>query len=225
LNNVIIKLSDVSKNYIVGEKITTVIHNISFDICSGEFVSIMGPSGSGKSTLLYLIGALEQVSSGSIKIKGEELVGQSDAFLSKLRINQIGFIFQSYNLVPNLNIQQNILLPLLFKEKHNIGEQYIKKAYELTERLGISDKFHCFPYQLSGGQQQRVAIARALINEPDIILADEPTGNLDSKTGEEILNLFKELNEEGKTIIHVTHSLDAANYGTKIIHLKDGKII
>lgn len=200
-----------------------VLKDINFVINEGDFLSIMGPSGSGKSTLLYLLGGLDKPTSGSIKIKGRELSTMNDKEQSVLRRRNLGFVFQFYNLIPNLNVEENILLPVLL-DGSNI-KQYSKRLSEILEIVGLSDRKSHTPRELSGGQQQRVAIARALINEPDIIMADEPIGNLDSKTGTEVMELLKRINlEKHKTIIQVTHSSEASMYGNKTIYVRDGRI-
>ncbi len=219
----IIESIDLNKSYTMGKVEVEVLKNINIKIEEGEFVSIMGPSGSGKSTLLYLIGGLDKPSSGKIWIKGRELDGMNDEQESKLRRREMGFIFQFYNLIPNLNIEENIMLPVLLDGKKL--KDYKKELDDILETVGLSDRRRHTPRELSGGQQQRVAIARALINQPDIILADEPIGNLDSKTGTEIMELLARINrEKGKTIIQVTHSKEAADYGRRIIHVRDGKV-
>ncbi len=219
----IIESIDLSKSYTMGKVEVEVLKNINLSIDEGEFVSIMGPSGSGKSTLLYLIGGLDKPSSGRIRIKGRELDGMNDDQESKLRRQEIGFIFQFYNLIPNLNVEENIMLPILLDGKKL--RDYRKVLDEILETVGLADRRRHTPRELSGGQQQRVAIARALINQPDIILADEPIGNLDTKTGTEIMELLAKINREnGKTIIQVTHSKEAADYGQRIIHVRDGSV-
>lgn len=219
----IIESIDLNKSYSMGKVEVEVLKNINIQIDEGEFVSIMGPSGSGKSTLLYLIGGLDKPSSGKIRIKGRELDGLNDEQESKLRRQEMGFIFQFYNLIPNLNVEENIMLPILLDGKKL--KDYRKELDEILETVGLADRRRHTPRELSGGQQQRVAIARALINQPDIILADEPIGNLDTKTGTEIMELLAKINrEKGKTIIQVTHSKEAADYGRRIIHVRDGKV-
>lgn len=200
-----------------------VLKNIDTTISKGEFISIMGPSGSGKSTLLYLIGGLDKPTSGSIKINGKELSVMKDNEESIMRRRDIGFVFHFYNLIPNLNVEENIMLPILLDGKKMKG--YKNKLEEILEDVGLTDRRHHTPRELSGGQQQRVAIARALINEPDLILADEPIGNLDSKTGTEIMKLLQKINKEkGKTIVQVTHSSESAEYGNRTINLRDGRV-
>ena len=200
-----------------------VLKDINLTINEGEFVSIMGPSGSGKSTLLYLIGSLDKPTSGSIKVKGKELAVMGDGEESILRRRTLGFVFQFYNLIPNLDVEENIMLPVLLDGKRL--KAYRHRLDEILETVGLTDRRQHTPRELSGGQQQRVAIARALINEPDLILADEPIGNLDTKTGMEIMDLLKRINQEqGKTIVQVTHSMEAAAYSQRIINLRDGKV-
>lgn len=218
------EVRDLNKSFTVGKEKIDILKNIQFQIKKGEFVSIMGPSGSGKSTLLYMLGALETPSSGIIRIDDTELHQLSDKNESRLRRRKIGFVFQFYNLVPNLTVEENILLPILLDGK-NI-KAYKQKLQEILEIVSMTDRKKHTPMELSGGQQQRVAIARALINDPEIILADEPIGNLDSKTGLEIMKLFQYINQQNnKTIIQVTHSLESAAFGNRIINLKDGTIL
>ncbi|WP_445429942.1 ABC transporter ATP-binding protein [Bacillus atrophaeus] len=223
MNN-IMEVRDLNKSFTVGKEKIDILKNIQFQIKKGEFVSIMGPSGSGKSTLLYMLGALETPSSGIIRIDDTELHQLSDKKESRLRRQKIGFVFQFYNLVPNLTVEENILLPILLDGK-NI-KAYKQKLQEILDIVSMTDRKKHTPMELSGGQQQRVAIARALINDPEIILADEPIGNLDSKTGLEIMKLFQYINQQNnKTIIQVTHSLESAAFGNRIINLKDGTIL
>lgn len=219
----IIETVNLNKTYKLGSLDVEVLRDINLTIDSGEFVSIMGPSGSGKSTLLYLIGGLDKPTSGSVKIKGNELSGMKDKEQSIMRRRDIGFVFQFYNLIPNLNVEENVMLPVLLDGKKL--KEYKGRLDEILEVVGLSDRRAHTPRELSGGQQQRVAIARALVNEPDIILADEPIGNLDTKTGMEVMQLLQKINKEkGKTIVQVTHSKEAADYGNRIINVKDGKV-
>lgn len=219
----VVDISNLYKTYKLGTLSVEVLKDISFTIDNGEFVSIMGPSGSGKSTLLYLIGGLDKPTSGSVKINGKELSVMKDRDESLMRRRDIGFVFQFYNLIPNLNVEENVMLPILLDGKKM--KSYKHKLDELLSIVGLSDRRNHTPRELSGGQQQRVAIARALINEPDIILADEPIGNLDSKSGTEIMMLLEKINKEKKkTIIQVTHSREAARYGSRIINVKDGRV-
>lgn len=219
----IIESIGLNKTYTMGRVEVEVLKDINISIEKGEFVSIMGPSGSGKSTLLYLIGGLDKPTSGKIRINGREMSDMKDDEESRLRRQEIGFIFQFYNLIPNLNVEENIMLPVLLDGKKL--KEYKKELNEILEIVGLSDRRRHTPRELSGGQQQRVAIARALINQPEIILADEPIGNLDTRTGMEVMKLLAEINrEKGKTIIQVTHSKESANYGKRIINVRDGKV-
>ncbi|MCT4632157.1 MAG: ABC transporter ATP-binding protein [Firmicutes bacterium] len=219
-----IKVENLYKKFTLGDQELTVLKDINLDIQKGEFVSLMGPSGSGKSTLLYLIGGLDKPTEGSVNIKGKQLEKMKDKEESILRRRDIGFVFQFYNLVPNLNVEDNIMLPVLLDGKKL--KDYKERLDELLDLVGLSDRRDHTPRELSGGQQQRVAIARALINNPDIILADEPIGNLDSKTGADIMELFQKINKEKNiTIVQVTHSFEASEYGTRLIKLMDGRII
>lgn len=219
----VIEVENLCKTYQMGEVQLEVLKNINLKINLGEFASIMGPSGSGKSTLLYLIGGLDKPTAGSIKIKGSDISKMSDDQESIMRRREIGFVFQFYNLIPNLNVEENIMLPVMLDGKKT--GKYKERLDEILEIVGLFERRHHTPRELSGGQQQRVAIARALINEPDIILADEPIGNLDSKTGNEIMGLFSEINKrKGKTIVQVTHSIESAAFGSRIINVKDGRI-
>jgi putative ABC transport system ATP-binding protein len=219
----IVEARALSKTFVLGEVSVPVLSGLDLDIRKGEFISIMGPSGSGKSTLLYLIGGLDSPTSGTLRVKGRDLSTMKDPEQSLLRRRDIGFVFQFYNLIPNLDLEENVMLPLLLDGK-NLKENRARLD-EILDLVGLSDRRHHTPRELSGGQQQRVAIARALVNEPDIILADEPIGNLDSKTGEDIMKLLKRINEtKGKTIVQVTHSAEAAGYGQRIVHVRDGRV-
>ncbi len=221
--SVVIEVQDLCKSYEMGMNNIEVLKDITLDVRQGEFISIMGPSGSGKSTLLYLIGGLDKPTSGSIRINGKELSTMNDREKSILRRRDIGFIFQFYNLVPNLNVEENIMLPVLLEGKKM--KDYRQKLDDILESVALGERRKHTPRELSGGQQQRVAIARALINEPNIILADEPIGNLDSKTGIEIMELMQKIStEKGKTIIQVTHSKESAEYGNRIVNVKDGSV-
>ena len=214
---------NIVKQYRVGTVDTPVLRNISLTIARGEFVSIMGPSGSGKSTLLYILSGLDTPTKGSVLLNGRDISGLDDAKKSILRRRNIGFVFQFYNLIPNLNVEENIMLPILLDGKDI--KEYRHKLNDILDIVGLSGHRRHTPRELSGGQQQRAAIARALINDPDIIFADEPTGNLDSKSGEEILSLLRSSNQEqGKTILMVTHSKDAAEYGNRRIYVRDGVV-
>ncbi len=217
-----IELKNASKMYRQGEREVHALRNVSLSIKKGEFLSVMGPSGSGKSTLLNLIGGPDQPSSGEIFIDGRPLHGISDDELTLIRRRRVGFIFQFFNLLPILSAVENVSLPLLLE-----GTPFSKvrpKAVSLLEQMGLGARAEHRPEQLSGGEMQRVAIARALITNPAVLLADEPTGNLDSHTSEDIFLLLKSLNEQGQTIVMVTHDSRAAAYGSRIITLKDGAL-
>src|SRR3989339_247997 len=221
-----IKLVNVSKSYKIDEE--TYFHALkgaTIEIKEKEFVSIIGPSGSGKSTLMHLIGLLDKPTSGEILIQNKKVSNLNDDQVSSLRNEFIGFVFQQFNLIPKLTVLENILLPSFYTRK-KLNYDPHEKALELIKRFGLQDKENSYPNKISGGQQQRVAILRALIMEPKMILADEPTGNLDSKTGTEIMELLKTLNEDEKiTIAIVTHEADIAKYGSRIINVKDGRVI
>ncbi|PJI08536.1 MULTISPECIES: ABC transporter ATP-binding protein [Clostridium] len=220
----VIEAKGLNKTFKLGKMDVEVLKNINIDIKEGEFVSIMGPSGSGKSTLLYLLGGLDKPTSGSVKIAGKELSTMNDKQQSIMRRRDVGFVFQFYNLIPNLNVEENIMLPILLDGKK--VKNYKDRLENILDTVGLTERRKHTPRELSGGQQQRVAIARALINEPDVILADEPIGNLDSKTGTEVMELLRKINiEQGKTIVQVTHSAEAAKYGQRIIYVKDGKVV
>jgi len=219
-----IEVNGLNKKFVTGKEEAHILKNLTFSVDQGEFVSIMGPSGSGKSTLLYLLGGLDKPTDGTIKLDGNDLSSLKKKAMSKFRRTKIGFVFQFYNLVQNLNVEDNILLPLILDGKN--PKHYEQKLSELLEVIGLSDKRKLTPRELSGGQQQRVAIARALITDPEILFLDEPIGNLDSKTGKEIMELFRKINVTyGKTLIQVTHSSSSSQYGTSIIRLVDGEIV
>lgn len=218
-----IQAIELKKSYSFGKDTLTVLTDINLTVKRHDFLTIMGPSGSGKSTLLYMLGGLDKPTGGRVILLGKEIAGMKDKAESSMRRKELGFIFQFYNLIPNLNVEENILLPIILDNRNS--KDYRQYLDQLLEFIGLADRRKHRPGQLSGGQQQRVAIARALISDPEIILADEPTGNLDSKTGGEVLELLNEIHEEkGKTIIMVTHSREAAAYGSRSIYLKDGVI-
>lgn len=222
MNN-IIEIKDMYKSYMLGKEKLNILKNINLNIKKGDFLSIMGPSGCGKSTLLYIMGGLDKATEGTVIINGKDYSSMKEKQRSVMRRREMGFVFQFYNLVPNLNVEDNILLPLMLDGKK--PKNYQKKLDEILDLMRLSTRRKHTPRELSGGQQQRAAIARALIFEPEIILADEPIGNLDSKSGNEIMELFKTINRDfGKTIIQVTHSEEASEYGNKIVHLKDGQL-
>ena len=222
--NTIIEVNNVSKAFGKNENLNQVLNGASMSVEQGEFVSLMGASGSGKSTLLYLIGGLDRQFDGNISVCGKDIGSLKDKELSDLRLKNMGFVFQFYNLVMNLNVSDNILLPQTINGKK---KSELKGALdEILEITGLTEKRKAMPNTLSGGQQQRVAIARAVLGNPSIILADEPTGNLDATSSKEIMELFARLNKEkGMTILQVTHSENCASYGTRIVRLEDGKTI
>ncbi|MDI9340759.1 MAG: ABC transporter ATP-binding protein [Sediminibacterium sp.] len=218
-----IQIEQLKKVYRTDEVETTALNNITLDIKEGEFLSIMGPSGCGKSTLLNIIGLLDDAESGSYKFNSRELIKLSEKEKSAFRKAHIGFVFQNFNLIDELSVFENIELPLIYNDVP--GSERKTRVNEILQRMNIMHRAKHFPQQLSGGQQQRVAVARALVTKPRLILADEPTGNLDSSNGNEVMELLCELNEQGTTIIMVTHSSYDANFSKRIIHLKDGQII
>ena len=219
----LIKLQNIYKTYFMGEVEIQALANVNIQINKGEFTAIVGPSGSGKSTLMHIIGLLDSPTSGLVYLKGKKISDLSENELAVLRNEHIGFVFQSFNLLRRASAFENVLLPLLYSRV--VNKERAKKARFALETVGLGDRLKHTSSQLSGGEQQRVAIARALVNNPSIILADEPTGNLDSKSGGEIMNLLHELNKAGITIILVTHELDIAKGAKRIIEIKDGKII
>lgn len=220
MSNPILEMNNIHKIYNSGEVKTHALRGIDLSILKGEFVAIMGPSGSGKSTLMNLIGCLDTPTSGTYLLEGIEISRLSDNELAEIRNQKIGFVFQQFNLLPRTTALENVMLPQIYSGKKPDPE----KAKELLKRLGLEGKERNFPNQLSGGQQQRVAIARALINDPEIILADEPTGALDTASGEEIMQIFSELNKDGVTIVLVTHERYIAEKAQRIIHIRDGLI-
>jgi putative ABC transport system ATP-binding protein len=218
-----LQMRNLSRVYRTDTVETTALDSIDLDIVSGEFVAIMGPSGCGKSTLLNLVGMLDSPSSGSYVFNGKEVAGLSEGQLSQTRKENIGFIFQSFNLVDELSVRENVELALLY---HNISAaERRSRADEVMDRVGIGHRAKHRPSQLSGGQQQRVAVARALVASPKLILADEPTGNLDTQHGEEVMRMLQQLNADGSTIVMVTHSAAHADYATRVVNMLDGRIL
>ncbi|TFE02398.1 ABC transporter ATP-binding protein [Jeotgalibacillus salarius] len=218
----IVSMNDLSKSYQLGEEQQTVLKSIQLEVQQGDFVTILGPSGSGKSTLMNMIGCLDTPSSGDYTVGGKNTADMSEKELAALRNKEIGFVFQQFQLLPRLSILENVELPLIYsglskKVRRNL-------AADLLGKVGLADKLSHKPNQLSGGQQQRVAIARALVTAPSLLLADEPTGALDQQTGKQIMTLFTQLHQEGKTIVMITHDEKIARYGSRIIHLLDGEI-
>lgn len=219
----ILKTTNLSRVYRTDEVETTALHNVNVSIQSGEFVAIMGPSGCGKSTLLNILGLLDNPSSGQLLVKGEDVSKYNERQRASVRKNNIGFVFQSFNLIDELSVFENIELPLIYTGMKS-GERKTR-VQEVMDRMNIAHRAKHFPQQLSGGQQQRVAVARAVVNKPSIILADEPTGNLDSVHGDEVMQLLTQLNQAGTTIVMVTHSLRDAGFAQRTIKLLDGKVV
>lgn len=224
MRKTIISLKDVWKIYKMGEVYVNALQGLDFGVSEGEFVVIQGPSGSGKSTAMNLIGCLDTPTRGVITLEGKNIAEMSESELAQIRGRKIGFVFQTFNLINTLTALENVMLPMTFQRMP--VERRVKVAKRLLDMVGLSERINHKPNELSGGEQQRIAIARSLANNPDVILADEPTGNLDSKTGEVIIKFLKKLNEEkGKTIIMVTHDEDIARLAQRIDYLKDGKIV
>ena len=222
MNN-IIQLENVAKYYEMGENLVKAVDGINIEIKKGDFVAIMGPSGSGKSTAMNLVGSLDLPTKGEIYLEGHDIAHLDESQLAQIRGKKVGFIFQSFNLIPNLTAKENVMLPMLFQEIDE--EEREERAEKLLKLVDLEDRMDHYPTQLSGGQQQRVAIARALANDPEVILADEPTGNLDTKTGEKVMEFLKQLNKKGKTIIIVTHNPELAKEHARTIYsVRDGKV-
>jgi putative ABC transport system ATP-binding protein len=218
----IIQLENVVKHYKIGSIIVEALRSISLEIKENEYVAIMGPSGSGKSTLMNLIGCLDTATNGRYILNGTDVSKMMDDELAEIRNSEIGFVFQTFNLLPRYSALENIILPLIYAGKSKA--ERMERAKIVVEAVGLTDRMHHKPNELSGGQRQRVAIARAMVNDPSIILADEPTGNLDSKTSEDIMNLFDAIHKRGNTMILVTHEEDIALHAHRIIRLKDGLV-
>jgi putative ABC transport system ATP-binding protein len=217
-----VQINDLTKHYVLKGETVRALRGVTFDVPRGDYVAIMGPSGSGKSTLLNLLGCLDRPTSGSFLLGGDDVARMNDDELSAIRASRIGFVFQSYNLIPQLTVVENIEVPLYYMGR--IGAKSRERCRELAAMVGLGDRLAHRPTQLSGGQQQRVAIARSMVNDPQFILADEATGNLDSVTTEEILALFEKLNTEGRTIIMVTHEDEVAAHAKRVIRLRDGLV-
>lgn len=218
----VIELKEVGKSYALGDMQVPVLKGITFAIETGDFVSIMGPSGSGKSTLMNILGCLDRPTFGTYFLKGQDVTALNDTELAYTRNKMIGFVFQSFNLLPRLSAQENVELPMIYAGISK--EERRKRAKELLQHLGLQNRLGHMPAELSGGQRQRVAIARALANDPAIIMADEPTGNLDSRSSEDVMHIFNELHGDGRTILLVTHEMDIAAYAKSHIMLKDGTV-
>jgi putative ABC transport system ATP-binding protein len=221
--NEVVRLDDVQRHYTVGDEVVRALDGVSFSIRRGSYWAIMGPSGSGKSTMLNILGCLDRPTLGAYWLNGENVAEMDDNQLSDHRLRNLGFVFQSFHLIPQLTVGENIEVPLLYLGMHQTERK--AKAEALAERVGMSHRLRHLPSELSGGQRQRVAVARALANDPAVLLADEPTGNLDSATSVQIMGLFQELYEQGKTVIVVTHEPEIATYAKACVVLKDGKIL
>lgn len=219
----LIQLKDVTKEYKTGEVTTVVLRGVSLEIAQGEFVAIMGQSGSGKSTLMHILGFLDRLTGGSYTFRDRNVSTLPSEELSVMRRTEVGFIFQAFNLLPNSTVISNVMLPMLYARIP--GKERRARAEKALASVGLSHRLDHKSNQLSGGEKQRVAIARALVNEPAVLFADEPTGNLDTKSGEEVLQIFRKLHEEGRTIIMVTHELEAAEFAERIIRVRDGRIL
>ena len=218
----LIETNDLWKSYVMGSETIHALRGVNIMIENGEYVAIMGPSGSGKSTLMNLIGCLDTPTKGSYLLNGKQVSQMNDDELARIRNEEIGFVFQTFNLLPRATALHNVELPLIYAGV--TGKERSERAHKALERVELTDRKSHRPNELSGGQRQRVAVARALVNNPSILLADEPTGNLDSKTGEEIMNLFARLHEGGNTIILVTHEADIAAHANRVVHIRDGQI-
>ncbi len=216
----ILKMENICKSYFMGEEEFEVLHNVSLSIRSGEFLSLLGPSGSGKSTMMNITGCLDVPSSGKYYLSGNDIDGLNEVELAKIRNKEIGFVFQSFQLLPRMTALQNVELPLIYTGLSPSERK--KRTKAILERVGLADKLNSLPNQLSGGQQQRVAIARAIVTEPTILLADEPTGALDQKTGIQVMELFEELNRDNRTIIMITHDQNIARHANRIVRILDG---
>lgn len=226
MNAPVIQLKNLTKTYKMGETEVHALSGLTFSVEVGEFVAVMGASGSGKSTLMNIIGCLDRPTSGEYILDGTSVSQLNRDERAEIRNNKIGFVFQSFNLLARTSALENVELPLIYSSKHKMtDEEMTKRAKECLVRVGLEGRDDHTPAQLSGGQQQRVAIARALVNQPSILLADEPTGNLDSKTAEEVMSTFRDLNEEGKTIVLITHEQDIAQWAQRVITLKDGLVL
>lgn len=218
-----IEITDIKKIYRLGGETIKALDKVTLSIKEGEFTSIMGPSGSGKSTLMNILGLLDRFDSGKYMLNGTDVSGLSDSQLARIRNKEIGFVFQSFNLMARMNVLENVMLPLVYAKVPY--KERKERATEALEKVGLGNRLYHMTNEISGGQKQRVAIARAIVNQPSVLMADEPTGNLDSKTTEDIMRIFQDLNDEGTTIVMVTHEPEMAAYTKRIVHFRDGKII
>lgn len=222
MNGTIIKVKNVKKEYTLGEAVINALRGVNLEINSGKLLAIMGPSGSGKTTLMHLIGCLDIPTSGKIYLEGEDVSELSEESLARIRNKKIGFVFQQFNLLTRITILENVMTPLMYA--HVPVKERKERAAEALKEVGLAERMNHRPTELSGGQRQRVAIARALVTEPSIILADEPTGNLDTETGSSILEIFKKINKNGKTVVVVTHDPEVGIMAGEIVHIRDGLI-
>lgn len=219
----LIRLQEVSKAYTMGGRQFLALHEVSLEIAQGEFVALLGPSGSGKSTLLHIVGGLDRPTTGTVVVGNRDISGLSERELASFRNAEVGFVFQAFHLLPHLSVVQNVRLPLLYARQRGVDERTWVR--QVIAAVGLSEKLRNRPSELSGGEQQRVAIARALVCDPQLVLADEPTGNLDSKTGEDIVRLFLALHRAGKTVVLVTHEEHLARHADRVLTLKDGHLV
>ena len=222
----VIRIRDLTRVYRMGETEVRALDGVTLDVAPGEFLAVMGPSGSGKSTFMNIVGCLDRPTAGTYVLEGTDVSTLDRDARAGIRNDKIGFVFQSFNLLSRTSALENVELPLLYSRKHRMSDaEQLEKARASLERVGLGERWDHTPAQLSGGQQQRVAIARALVNDPAILLADEPTGNLDSKTSDEVMGIFQRLNEEGKTVVLITHEHDIAEYARRVVAFRDGRIV
>ncbi len=222
MSEYMIKMTDINKGYLLGEEKVPVLKNVNFTVKKGEYVAVLGPSGSGKTTLMNIIGCMDLCDSGEYYLDGNAIHAMKEEKMTQIRNKEIGFIFQNYQLIPTYNIMQNIIMPLIIRGMNT--EEAIEKCSDIVKLLGIDNRLRHKPSELSGGQKQRVSIARALVGKPAVLLADEPTGALDSNSGKEVLKLFGELNDMGNTIVMITHDLNVAKTAGRVVHIIDGQL-